>query len=830
MSPESDSWLREVSLPPRAESAIATLFPSQDPLDAADFDPVAYLNAHFPTESSLENLDAFLARTSQRAAHLEAEVRAALSAAALDPRSVDEEVDAAAQAIRELFDKVSSIRAKADESEQMVQELCADVKQLDRGKRNLTATFAALKRLHMLSSAVDQLQSFAEHRQYGEAGNLLDAVGDLFREFEGFKQIRKVDELRARVEESRRKLEEAVLDDFRMVGGSLEGATGDVIRNLKSACEVLDALGEEPTKRLVRWISAKQLEAYVAIYEPIQGANYRDPNTQAGVANIERRYTWLRRQLQKFVAFFSPVFPKEWNVAGRICVDFCLMTHQHLLVVLNETREQGALDIQLLVKQLQRTISFEEELERYYSKVAHVLQCYEDDPDKFEDFDPNSSEAIKRKYREQKQQDNAPKSESQLGEDKRKKKSGWFAPQLVFKGLISKSFAEFMSEFIHLERTNIQNLIEKIIKEEDWSGDNISASDDSHSSAVEHLHGADELFHYIKRSIKNCSKLDTRKVFFDICLEYKKGLRAYAVALRSRLPKQELVSNLKAKELAVLSRIISTAEYCAKVTPDMKETLTKTIDPIYAEKIDFDDEEEEFKLLINSTIELIVAFFAISLDPALSLLEKMNWATWESVGDTSSYVGEVKMILQTHLSLIVNKISQDYHNYLCRKLIETLVPKFLNAICRCKRINEAGAQQLLLDAQELESLMEKIPRIGLDPKNTRRIPGIFSKLVKKEMGKAVVILKTIACPADTTGETYRSLIRNGSFADLAKIMDLKGMKKSEQQPIIEAYNSKVPQAQQMAAFLRDDSKTSVSSNPASIFQSVGFGKVGFGFG
>jgi hypothetical protein len=129
---------------------------------------------------------------------------------------------------------------------------------------------------------------------------------------------------------------------------------------------------------------------------------------------------------------------------------------------------------------------------------------------------------------------------------------------------------------------------------------------------------------------------------------------------------------------------------------------------------------------------------------------------------------------------------------------------------------------LLLDAQELESLLQRLPKIGLDPKTTRKVPALYTKFIKKEMGKTVAILKTIACPPSATGETFRTIMQNGNFSDLAKLMDLKGMKKSEQQSIIDLYNRKVPIKEQMAPFLRDESSLSVDASKfaQSIFSAI----------
>ncbi len=129
-----------------------------------------------------------------------------------------------------------------------------------------------------------------------------------------------------------------------------------------------------------------------------------------------------------------------------------------------------------------------------------------------------------------------------------------------------------------------------------------------------------------------------------------------------------------------------------------------------------------------------------------------------------------------------------------------------------RRINEPGAQQLLLDAQDLESLLQRLPKIGLDAKIVRKVPALYTKFIKKEMGKAVAILKTLACPPNTTGETFRTIMQNGNVRDLARLMELKGMKKSEQQAIIEAYNRKVPLKDQIAPILKDDSFMSVDAS------------------
>lgn len=55
--PEDGLKITPVAFPPEVESALASLLPSEDPLDQPDFSTVDYINTLFPTEQSLTNLD-----------------------------------------------------------------------------------------------------------------------------------------------------------------------------------------------------------------------------------------------------------------------------------------------------------------------------------------------------------------------------------------------------------------------------------------------------------------------------------------------------------------------------------------------------------------------------------------------------------------------------------------------------------------------------------------------------------------------------------------------------------------------------------------------------
>lgn len=60
--------------------------------------------------------------------------------------------------IEDLFAKIHDIKEKASQSENMVQDLCADIKKLDYAKTHLQTSITALNRLQMLINAVNQLE------------------------------------------------------------------------------------------------------------------------------------------------------------------------------------------------------------------------------------------------------------------------------------------------------------------------------------------------------------------------------------------------------------------------------------------------------------------------------------------------------------------------------------------------------------------------------------------------------------------------------------------------------------------------------------------------
>ncbi len=65
-----EEFLNENFLTPEVQQAIATILPSEDPLDKPDFDLVEYINELFPNEQSLSNIDDIISSEKSRIKYL----------------------------------------------------------------------------------------------------------------------------------------------------------------------------------------------------------------------------------------------------------------------------------------------------------------------------------------------------------------------------------------------------------------------------------------------------------------------------------------------------------------------------------------------------------------------------------------------------------------------------------------------------------------------------------------------------------------------------------------------------------------------------------------
>ena len=540
-------------LKPQVEESISKVLPSDDPLDAATFDPIEYVNRRFPTEESLSKLDQFSSNLANQIRRVDEEIYESIRNQAVCSKQTEKDVSAAKMAIRDLYEKIKDIRGKAEQSEVMVEEICKDIKQLDNAKRNLTTTITALHKLQTWVTGIDQLRLMVKTRNFDAAAHLLGAVTDLSKHFEGYANVPKVKRLHDAVTDIRAHLKDEVEDRFREVGalrvsdrtlGDEEDRQREMSRRarnlerLKPAARVVDAMGEEMRERVIKHFLEDQIREYEDRYGPNNSAGYN-------LKQVERRYMWYRLLERTFKAECEESFPPSWHMCHRLAFCFCEKTRDHLASMLDDDS-----DTHEMITALKLSVSFERSMCRNYEKNSNAAATKkkrrkssedsnmssdyssddddDDDDDSDDDddddddddvlmddkgnvLDPKSVEGIRLKWKRQREQ----KERTESVASKAGMKEYPALDVRSMKGLVSSVFQPYMGKYVELERQNLSQTMDHIMKES------------SHETQNNIYVNALQMFNAMKQAMNRCKVVSKSQAYFSLQKEFKLCFEKY---------------------------------------------------------------------------------------------------------------------------------------------------------------------------------------------------------------------------------------------------------------------------------------------------------------
>jgi hypothetical protein len=260
------------------ETAIAEVLPSDDPLDSLDFDPIEYINNLFPDEANLGEgrLEEFVVSLKHRINDTQDQITKDVRDFSCTRARTEMAVRQAQDSMHELFGKIKAIEEKANQSESIVQEICRDIKSLDFAKKNLTLSIQALRNLHMLTSAVEQLARMVEERQWRDAASLLKAINDLLSLFKDFENVSKIADLTAQVNRYKQQIKTQVFGDFQaLVPSSPLLSDRTTQQRLRDECLCIDVLQPEVKTEILSWFSKTLLQPYLAVFAPVTASYSR---------------------------------------------------------------------------------------------------------------------------------------------------------------------------------------------------------------------------------------------------------------------------------------------------------------------------------------------------------------------------------------------------------------------------------------------------------------------------------------------------------------------------------------------------------------------------
>ncbi|CAG5135782.1 unnamed protein product, partial [Candidula unifasciata] len=660
-----------LSFPVEVQEAIEQVLPSNDPLDRPDFNPVDYINTLFPTEQSLSNIDEVVGKIRQKIWRLDDEIRTVVRGQTNVGEEGRHALEEAQRAIQDLFSKIKDIKDKAEKSEEMVKEITRDIKQLDHAKRHLTASITTLNHLHMLVGGVDSLAALTRKRQYGEVSNLLQGVLNVLEHFEKYMEIPQIKQLADRVKQIQAELGAQIIADYEEAfqgAGAKYGPSNQ--KQLHDACFVVNILDPKVKRDLLNWFVKLQLSEYVVLFAEDQDASWLD--------KIDRRYAWIKRALVDFEEKFGHIFPPDWEVSERMCVEFCHITRKELSKVMQRRRLE--IDVKLLLFAIQRTSNFEALIAKRFTGVTMQKPPVNPAPaattkaavisetgNPFEESSTNPFE--------------------QPGEDKSQagaKNTADIASP--FAGIISQCFEPHLNIYIESQDRNLAELISRF--QEDIHTHGTPRMDGEENSNV--LPSCADLFVFYKKCMVQCSQLSTGQPLIDLSKTFQKYLKEYAHRiLLANLPKVSkesvnmssasglIQSILKEGEITKFTEeeqcricsLLCTAEYCMDTTQQLEEKLKEKVNPELKSMVNLSVEQDMFHTVISNCIQLLVQDLETACEPALTAMTKMPWSSIEAVGDQSGYVTAITSHLKQNLPVIRDNLvsSRKYFTQFCVK-------------------------------------------------------------------------------------------------------------------------------------------------------------------
>ncbi|XP_005582465.2 vacuolar protein sorting-associated protein 53 homolog isoform X2 [Macaca nemestrina] len=779
-----------LQLTPEVQLAIEQVFPSQDPLDRADFNAVEYINTLFPTEQSLANIDEVVNKIRLKIRRLDDNIRTVVRGQTNVGQDGRQALEEAQKAIQQLFGKIKDIKDKAEKSEQMVKEITRDIKQLDHAKRHLTTSITTLNHLHMLAGGVDSLEAMTRRRQYGEVANLLQGVMNVLEHFHKYMGIPQIRQLSERVKAAQTELGQQILADFEEAfpsqGTKRPGGPSNVLRD---ACLVANILDPRIKQEIIKKFIKQHLSEYLVLFQENQDVAWLD--------KIDRRYAWIKRQLVDYEEKYGRMFPREWCMAERIAVEFCHVTRTELAKIMRTRAKE--IEVKLLLFAIQRTTNFEGFLAKRFSGCTLTDGSLK----KLESPPPSTNPFL--------EDEPAPETEELATEkgdlDQPKKPK---APDNPFHGIVSKCFEPHLYVYIESQDKNLGELIDRFVA--DFKAQGPPKPNTDEGGAV--LPSCADLFVYYKKCMVQCSQLSTGEPMIALTTIFQKYLREYAWKILSgNLPKTTTSSGgltisslLKEKEgseaakftleeLCLICGILSTAEYCLATTQQLEEKLKEKVDVSLIERINLTGEMDTFSTVISSSIQLLVQDLDAACDPALTAMSKMQWQNVEHVGDQSPYVTSVILHIKQNVPIIRDNLAstRKYFTQFCIKFANSFIPKFITHLFKCKPISMVGAEQLLLDTHSLKMVLLDLPSIGSQV--VRKAPASYTKIVVKGMTRAEMILKVVMAPHEPLVvfvDNYIKLLTDCNTETFQKILDMKGLKRSEQSSMLELLRQRLP--------------------------------------
>lgn len=749
-------------------------------LDDPDFDVIQCINQRFPNEQSLASIEEHIATIREKIKKHDEEISLAVRNQAIIEQDGKKALEDATNIIQTLMQRIYEMKNQATKSEQTVNEITCDIKQLDNAKRNLTSAIIMLNNLHILVESLEKLKEICNNdkNEYRQISSILARIQDVRRQFAGYDCIPQISHMSSEIDELCNNLAEQINNDFKSVfllPATRSTISKDDAKLIAEACLVVSLLDEKVKSELIEWYLDLQLIEYNALF--------KDSNLQiSSLFGIDKRYAWFKKHLLEFEERSGFLFPPPWQMSEKMAIEFCKKTQASLTRVMKTYPNEVKLDS--LLYAITKTTAFEALITKRFSNDKHQRK----------------------------------RDEPTFEEDKH-----------CFDNIISSCFEPYFHIFTAAQEQTIQKLFEQFLDEHNKL---LKANNSKKTAHI--FDSSNKLFLQYKESLVHCFQLNSNSTLIDLHDIMRKYLKEYAVKIlqmhiknfcpsnMSGLNKIGTSSDTSTKMFSVATSgaagllqsllqndigkskiechrvcsVILTADYCLETSQQLEKKLREKVDSESTSKIDLKQEEDLFNEVIYCCIHILIQYLEFGCEPGFSSMIKAQWSAVGLPAGSSPFVDDITSFLQTQFPLIRENLKDGlkYFVQLCNKFITVFTQKYTANIFKCKLLGQGGAEQLLLDTHILKKFLTSLPCINSDIKSA---PASYTKAVIKGMSRAEMILKVVLMPheeIDNFIPSYHKLLPESNVMEFQRILDVKGIKRNEAVNLIEVYNKYEPKA------------------------------------
>lgn len=265
---------------------------------------------------------------------------------------------------------------------------------------------------------------------------------------------------------------------------------------------------------------------------------------------------------------------------------------------------------------------------------------------------------------------------------------------------------------------------------------------------------------------------------FNIFNVAKRVIQEYLATLGKYHAREEKNSRKQLDSFILNSCIlINTVDHIRETISNITDLVITLVDNNFSEKIEFGHEEELILRLINGIVDSLKRLIDQPVEQCIgNFISRANWDLKDSaILDSSAYIRDVRAQVSGVVDLMRGNVASIYFAKVLNSFCKIINDHFVNAVFKIKKFSSQGIQQLILDFNELKSIMQAL---GVD-QDGEPVSKLFTIFIDKISKRTVSIIKLLGMDNTQLIKHFQSFKGVVSTSEIERILAFKGFQRSQ---------------------------------------------------